>query len=187
MARRQAGCRVTAEQAVAGGTPSGFSRIQIAWCAGCWPTSPRPPRIPPALLYHRGPPASGRAESPALPRPAAGDRQPAKMLIRPIRQHPHNGAGMRHRRIARPRAAMTAGRRSHSHHRRSNIRSPPRCWIRADACLPCTPSTWGNCPRLDDHPDIRRNQPDPAGCDGETAPEVIFIRRAEPPTSAFWS
>jgi hypothetical protein len=31
-----------AEQAIAGGAPSGFSRIQIAWCAGCWPTSPRP-------------------------------------------------------------------------------------------------------------------------------------------------
>jgi hypothetical protein len=43
---------------------------------------PASSRVPPALPYHHGPPASGRAESPVLPRPAAGDRQPAKMLIR---------------------------------------------------------------------------------------------------------
>jgi hypothetical protein len=44
---------------------------------------PASSRVPPALPYHRGPPAGGRAESPVLPRPAAGDRHPAKMLIRP--------------------------------------------------------------------------------------------------------
>ncbi len=36
-----------AKQAFAGGAPSGFSRIQIAWCVGCWPTSPRPQGVPP--------------------------------------------------------------------------------------------------------------------------------------------
>ena len=99
-----------AEQAVAGGAPSGFSRIQIAWCAGCWPTSPRPPRVPPALPYHRRPPVNGRAKGPVLPRPAAGDRQPAKILIRSSFSTPMMALACL---TAEPWAAMTAGRRSH--------------------------------------------------------------------------
>ena len=95
-----------AEQAVAGGAPSGFSRIQIAWCAGCWPTSPRPPGS--HLPFHTtaGRPVNGRAKGPVLPRPAAGDRQPATILIR-------SSFSTRMMALAcvaaEPRAAMTTG------------------------------------------------------------------------------
>jgi hypothetical protein len=92
--------------AVAGGTPSGFSRIQIAWCVGCWAHIPASSRVPPALPYHRGPPVSGRAKSPVLPRPMADDRRPVTMPIRAILQHAYGGAGMRHRQTP---AGGTAG------------------------------------------------------------------------------
>ena len=35
--------------------PIRFSRIQIAWCVGCWPTSPRPHGPLPAVTHHRCP------------------------------------------------------------------------------------------------------------------------------------
>jgi len=64
--------------------PSGFSRIQIAWCAGRWPTSPRPHGSLPAHYLSSPPtPSARRAESPVWPRPAAHDRHLTTMLIRP--------------------------------------------------------------------------------------------------------
>jgi hypothetical protein len=49
-----------AHRAGVGGAPSGFSRIQIASCEGCWPASPRPPGS--HLPFHTtavGPSAAG--------------------------------------------------------------------------------------------------------------------------------
>jgi hypothetical protein len=117
MARRQA--------AGPGGTgsrrwdPIRFSRIQIAWCAGCWPTSPRPPGS--HLLFHAtaaDPPAAGpKVRYCHDLRPVTGSPGDADQAIL---QHPPDGAGIRHRRIARPRAAITARRRSPR-----SERSPP--------------------------------------------------------------
>jgi len=73
-----------AEQAVAGGIQSGFSRIQIAWCAGCWPTHPRVLQGPTCPSIPPRPTGQRQGPSPLLPRPAADDRQPATMLIRPL-------------------------------------------------------------------------------------------------------
>jgi len=42
------------------------------------------------------------------------------------------------------------------------------CWIHSVS----TPSTCGNWPPLDDHPDLRGHQPDPADRDGQAGPAV---------------
>jgi len=92
-----------AEQAVAGGAPSGFSRIQIAWCAGCWPTSPRPQGS--HLPFH----TTAARPSAAGPKvrhchdlwPMTGASPDADQAIL---QHAHNGAGMPHRRTPQRRA-----------------------------------------------------------------------------------
>jgi hypothetical protein len=52
-----------------------------------------------------------------------------------------------------------------------------RCWIRADTSPRCTPSTCGNWPPLDDHPDLRGHQPDPARRDGPPAGQVVVMAR----------
>lgn len=75
IARQKVGCRTQAKQAVACEAPSGISRIQIASCADCLPTSPRAARHPrpPAPADRSCGPASGRAVGQAAglqPRPA---------------------------------------------------------------------------------------------------------------------
>src|ERR1022692_2524198 len=49
------------------------------------------------------------------------------------------------------------------------------CWVRTDTTPHRTPSTCGNWPPLDDHPDLRGHQPDPARGDGPAAAEVADL------------
>jgi len=50
------------------------------------------------------------------------------------------------------------------------------CWIRADPRLSGTRSTCGNCPVVDDHPDLRGHEPDPArGYGALRAPEAGHV------------
>ena len=48
------------------------------------------------------------------------------------------------------------------------------CWIRAGLWPSDMPSTCGNCQPVDDHPDLRGHQPDPAHGHGPPAPEVAL-------------
>ena len=61
----------------------------------------------------------------------------------------------------------------------SRRQQPPgnRCRIRAGPTPPRSPSTCGNCPLVDDHPDLRGHQPDPADGHRPAAPEVGKLGR----------
>ena len=84
------------------------SRLRGVRAAGPHPRVLQGPTCP--FHTNRRPPVNGRAKGPVLPRPAAGDRQPATILIRSSFSTRMMALACGRRRSG---AAMTAGRRSH--------------------------------------------------------------------------